>query len=63
MKIVPYAPQYKEDFVEMNRAWISELFVLEPEDKRELGNIEPYIAKGGQIFSPWMMEAWQWPAA
>lgn len=50
MKIVPYDPQYKQDFIEMNRAWISELFTMEPEDERELGSIEPYIAKGGQIF-------------
>ena len=50
MKIVPYAEQYKQDFIEMNRAWISAMFVMEPEDERELGNIEPYIEKGGQIF-------------
>ena len=34
----------------MNKAWISEMFVMESEDERELGNIEPYIEKGGQIF-------------
>ena len=34
----------------MNRAWISEMFVMEPEDEKELANIEPYIEKGGQIF-------------
>lgn len=50
MKIVPYDPKYKEDFIEMNHAWISEMFRLEDEDVRELGNIEPYIAQGGQIF-------------
>lgn len=50
MRIVPYDPQYKNDFIEMNKAWISEMFVMEPEDERELGNIEPYIEKGGQIF-------------
>ena len=50
MRIVPYDERYKDDFIRMNRAWISEMFVLEPEDERELGNIEPYIEKGGQIF-------------
>lgn len=50
MKIVPYDPRYKNDFIELNRAWISEMFVMEPEDERELGNIEPYVKKGGQIF-------------
>lgn len=50
MRVVPYSPKYKNVFIEMNRAWISEMFVMEPEDERELANIEPYIAKGGQIF-------------
>lgn len=34
----------------MNRAWISEMFRMEPEDERELANVEPAIQKGGQIF-------------
>lgn len=50
MRIVSYDPQYKQDFIDMNRAWISEMFVMEPEDERELANIEPYLAGGGQIF-------------
>ncbi|MDD3363334.1 MAG: GNAT family N-acetyltransferase [Hespellia sp.] len=50
MKIVSYVPKYKNDFVEMNKAWISEMFVLEEEDIKEMGNIEPAIEKGGQIF-------------
>lgn len=50
MKVIPYDPKYKEDFIEMNRAWISEMFVIEGEDIRELENIEPYIDNGGQIF-------------
>lgn len=50
MRVVPYNPKYKNDFIEMNRAWISEMFVMEPEDERELGNIEPYVEKGGQVF-------------
>lgn len=50
MKIVPYSPEYKNDFIEMNKAWILEMFVMEPEDEKELANIEPYIEKGGQIF-------------
>lgn len=50
MKIVPYNPKYKEDFIEMNKAWIEDMFVLEDEDLREMGNIEAYIEKGGQIF-------------
>lgn len=50
MKIVPYDPKYKNDFIEMNKEWISQMFIMEDEDIRELGNIEPYIENGGQIF-------------
>lgn len=50
MKIVPYTSKYKNEFIEMNKAWISEMFAIEQEDLRELENIEPYIEAGGQIF-------------
>lgn len=50
MKIVPYHQKYKNDFIEMNKAWISKMFAIEKEDIRELENIELYIEKGGQIF-------------
>ncbi|MDO5378977.1 MAG: GNAT family N-acetyltransferase [Clostridia bacterium] len=50
MRIVPYDPQYKQDFVELNKAWISEMFTLEREDVRELENVDSYIARQGQIY-------------
>lgn len=50
MKVVPYDPKYKEDFIEMNKAWINDMFILEEQDIREMRNIEGYIEKGGQIF-------------
>lgn len=50
MKIVPYSKKYKQDFIEMNRLWISQMFEIEPEDLRELENIEKSIKKGGNIF-------------
>lgn len=50
MRIVPYDKKYKEDFVEMNEAWISTMFEMEAEDIRELENIEPTLEKGGNIF-------------
>ncbi len=30
MKIIPYSPEYRDEFVELNRAWISKMFVMEP---------------------------------
>ena len=50
MRIVSYSPEYKNDFIEMNKAWISAMFEMEAEDERELANIEPLMEKGGQIF-------------
>ncbi len=50
MKLVPYDPKYKNDFIEMNKQWISEMFVIEQEDLDMLNNIEKKIEEGGQIF-------------
>lgn len=50
MKVVPYRPEYKNDFIAMNRLWIPEMFVMEEGDERELANIDSYIKNGGQIF-------------
>lgn len=50
MKIIPYSKEYKADFIEMNRHWISTLFDMEPEDLREMEQIEPCIERGGNIF-------------
>ena len=50
MKVVPYDPKYKNEFVAMNKAWIEELFVLEPEDVAILENVQALIDKGGEIF-------------
>ncbi len=50
MRVIPYDEKYKQDFIDMNKAWISEMFEMEDTDYQELGNIEPYIESGGQIF-------------
>lgn len=50
MRIVPYDAKYKDAFIALNKAWITEMFRIEEEDVRELTHIEPYIEKGGQIF-------------
>ena len=47
MRIVPYDPKYKDDFVEMNKRWISEMFVIEQEDIRELENLNPLSDEDG----------------
>lgn len=50
MKVVPYDKKYKSEFIEMNKKWISEMFVIEKEDIAVLSNIEQSLALGGQIF-------------
>lgn len=50
MKIVPYDPKYKQDFIELNRLWISEMFKLEPADMAVLEHVEEWLQKGAEIF-------------
>lgn len=50
MKIVPYDPKYKQEFVDLNKAWIAEMFTLEKEDIAVLEGIDQALADGGQIF-------------
>lgn len=50
MTVVPYEAKYKAAFLSLNRRWIEEMFTLEAEDLREMENIEPYLARGGNIF-------------
>lgn len=50
MRVVGYDEKYKNDFIEMNKKWICEMFTLEKEDIRELENVEDTIENGGNIF-------------
>lgn len=49
--IKTYTPQYKEDFIRLNKEWITTFFELEESDIKALENVEEYIINiGGQIF-------------
>lgn len=51
MKVVPFEERYRQDFIDMNKAWISEMFHnVEEQDEKEFENIDAYLDKGGQIF-------------
>lgn len=50
MKIISYDDKYKNDFIEMNKLWISEMFKIEDEDIREFDKIECIIENGENIF-------------
>ena len=51
MRVIPFEERYRQDFIDMNIAWISEMFhKVEEQDKREFENIDAYLNRGGQIF-------------
>ncbi|MDE6763387.1 MAG: GNAT family N-acetyltransferase [Oscillospiraceae bacterium] len=51
MKIIQYASEYKQDFIDLNTKWITELFgVVEEHDKETFENIERDIENGAMIF-------------
>lgn len=50
MKVIPYDEKYKSEFINMNKAWICDMFTVEEEDLREMENIKPAIERGGNIF-------------
>jgi GNAT superfamily N-acetyltransferase len=50
MEIVEYQPQYRQAYIDFNKAWIEKWFVLEPADVEILENVETHIANGGMAF-------------
>jgi ribosomal protein S18 acetylase RimI-like enzyme len=51
MRVIPFEEKYRQDFIDMNRAWISEMFhKVEEQDEKEFENIDVYLKRGGQIF-------------
>lgn len=51
VEVVPFRPELRESFWEINRAWIDEHFVMEEIDRRVLQEPEENIlSRGGKIF-------------
>ncbi|VXA97264.1 GNAT family N-acetyltransferase [Flavobacterium sp. 9AF] len=49
--IISYQTEYKNHFIDLNKAWLEEYFVIEPHDNDVFNNIESYILDpGGMIF-------------
>lgn len=52
VEIAPYNHKYQKSFKDLNIEWISNYFVVEPNDIKALDHAEDYIInKGGEIFS------------
>lgn len=51
MQIVEYAPERKQDFINLNTWWIERYFgTVEQADWDEFDHVEEMIAKGGMVF-------------
>ncbi len=51
LTIVPFSPQYRRAFFELNKAWLDRYFLLEPYDIEVLGNPEEMvIGPGGEVY-------------
>lgn len=51
IKIIGYQSQYKNDFIQLNKAWLEEYFYVEPHDIETFSTIEKdIIQKEGEIF-------------
>lgn len=51
IRIITYDPQFKQDFIRLNKQWIETYFKLEESDLNTFVHIEEYIiGRGGQIF-------------
>lgn len=50
MKIERYQPKYKQAFIDLNKEWLSEMFVIEPEDVSMFDNLDELIDQGAEIF-------------
>ncbi len=50
MDIIQYEEKYKQDFIDLNTAWVERFFVMEEEDREILNHVEDYLKKGGMIF-------------
>ncbi|MFK7811707.1 MAG: GNAT family N-acetyltransferase [Maribacter sp.] len=51
LKIIPFAPEHAEDFMDLNVTWLKKYFYVEPKDKVLLGDCQnAIIGIGGYIF-------------
>lgn len=49
--IIPYAPEYRQDFTDINLEWLRTYFTVEPVDEQVLNSPETHILdQGGEIY-------------
>lgn len=50
IRIVTFEPQFREDFIRLNREWIERFARIEPSDEKTFAHVDDIVANGGQIF-------------
>lgn len=50
IEIKTYSPEYRDDFVRLNKEWIKTYFKLEKSDFKTFDHVEYIVQNGGQIF-------------
>ena len=50
VEIVLYKPEYKNDFIRLNKEWIETYFTIEASDIETFSHVDDIIEQGGQIF-------------
>lgn len=50
MKIVPYAPKYKEAFIRLNTEWLTRFYWVEDFDQYTMDHVEDLIRKGAMAY-------------
>ncbi len=51
LEIIPFKPEYSQDFYNLNTEWLEKYFYVEPYDEKVLSNPQKYIIEtGGYIF-------------
>lgn len=50
MKIVPYEPKYRDDFVRLNTEWLEKLYYIESFDQYSMDHIDELIQNGSMAY-------------
>lgn len=50
MHIVPYEDTYKNDFIQLNLAWIKRFYVVEQSDLQVLEHVDEHIEQGAMVY-------------
>lgn len=50
MKVVPYEPKYREEFIRLNTEWLTKLYYVESFDQYSMDHIDELIATGSMAY-------------